>query len=79
MKTVDITTLSLHLGDYLDLVRAGETVVIADREKPIAELRPSATGELERRPFGLCKGEFVVPDDFDAPLPEEILNDFYPQ
>ena len=23
----------------------------------------------EPRPFGLCAGEFVVPDDFDAPLP----------
>ncbi len=28
------------------------------------------------RPFGLCAGEFVVPEDFDAPLPEEILNAF---
>ena len=28
------------------------------------------------RPFGLCAGEFVVPKDFDAPLPEEILNAF---
>jgi hypothetical protein len=30
----------------------------------------------QRRPFGLCAGEFVVPDDFDDPLPEEILRDF---
>ncbi len=28
------------------------------------------------RPFGLGKGEFVVPEDFDAPLPEEILASF---
>lgn len=28
------------------------------------------------RPFGLNKGDFVVPDDFDAPLPEEILASF---
>ena len=28
------------------------------------------------RPFGLCAGEFIVPEDFDAPLPEEILNAF---
>lgn len=33
--------------------------------------------ELENlRPFGLSKGDFVVPDDFDAPLPEEILVSF---
>ncbi len=25
------------------------------------------------RPFGLAEGEFTVPDDFDAPLPEDIL------
>lgn len=30
----------------------------------------------KQRPFGLCAGEFVVPEDFDAPLPEEILNAF---
>jgi hypothetical protein len=28
------------------------------------------------RPFGLCKGEFSVPDDFDAPLPENIIKEF---
>ena len=28
------------------------------------------------RPFGLAKGEFVVPPDFNVPLPEEVLRDF---
>lgn len=28
------------------------------------------------RPFGLCNGEFSVPDDFDAPLPEDIIKEF---
>ncbi|WP_298908225.1 hypothetical protein [uncultured Nostoc sp.] len=44
--------------------------------KPIAEIKPvSATAE-KIRPYGLCAGEFIVPDDFDSPLPEEILNSF---
>jgi hypothetical protein len=30
----------------------------------------------ERRPYGLAKGEFVVPENFNDPLPEEILRDF---
>ncbi|MDQ3130465.1 MAG: type II toxin-antitoxin system Phd/YefM family antitoxin [Acidobacteriota bacterium] len=30
----------------------------------------------EPRPFGLSKGDFVVPDNFDAPLSEEILTSF---
>lgn len=42
-------------------------------DKAIAELRPITSGR-QLRPFGLCAGEFTVPDDFDAPLPEEILN-----
>jgi len=28
------------------------------------------------RPVGLCAGEFVVPDDFDDPLPENLLREF---
>ena len=28
------------------------------------------------RPFGLCAGEFIVPEDFDAPLPEDIIKAF---
>ena len=30
----------------------------------------------KQRPFGLCAGEFIIPEDFNAPLPEEILNAF---
>lgn len=31
------------------------------------------------RPVGLCAGEFVVPDDFNKPLPDDIIDVFYPQ
>jgi antitoxin (DNA-binding transcriptional repressor) of toxin-antitoxin stability system len=44
-------------------------------DKPIAELRP-ITRSKQLRPFGLCAGEFTVPDDFDTPLPEDILRSF---
>lgn len=46
--------------------KAGEAVKVTIRAPQTAQ----------RRPFGLCAGEFVVPDDFDSPLPEEILRDF---
>ncbi len=39
------------------------------------ELKP-ITNNKQLRPFGLCAGEFTVPDDFDYPLPEEIINTF---
>jgi len=28
------------------------------------------------RPIGLARGEFTVPDDFNAPLPEDVLRGF---
>ena len=53
----------------------GETVVVTERDRPIAEIRPIE--KIKRpRPFGLARGTFVVPDDFYAPLPEDVLRDF---
>lgn len=40
------------------------------------ETKPAISGGKQLRPFGLCTGEFKVPDDFDASLPEEILSAF---
>ena len=37
-------------------------------------LNPSASAVP--RPIGLAKGEFTVPDDFNAPLPEDVLRGF---
>lgn len=44
--------------------------------KVTVETRSAISSGKQLRPFGLCTGEFVVPDNFDAPLPEEILNAF---
>ena len=35
-----------------------------------------ASDDRPLRPFGLCAGEFTVPDDFDDPLPEHVLREF---
>jgi hypothetical protein len=35
-----------------------------------------ANAERKPRPFGLAKGEFVVSDEFNDPLPPELLHDF---
>ncbi len=61
---------------YLRRVEAGETLVITKAGKPIAEVKPSSPPSAKLRPYGLCAGEFTVPDDFDAPLPPDILQDF---
>ena len=59
----------------LNHVMAGEEIIIAKSGKPIARLTAFEAPVLTRRP-GLDRGKFVVPDDFDAPLPDEVLDGF---
>lgn len=76
MIQVSIDEIQKNISSYLQRVEAGEALVIVRAGKPVAELKPVAKSELTPRPFGLCRGQFTVPDDFDAPLPEEILSGF---
>ena len=50
--------------------------IIEQAGKRVAELRPVVEDGQEMRPMGLCAGEFHVPDDFDAPLPDDVVRDF---
>ncbi|MPZ21473.1 MAG: type II toxin-antitoxin system prevent-host-death family antitoxin [Luteitalea sp.] len=74
-KTVNIHEAKTHLSRLLDEVAAGRSVVIAKAGKPIARLVPLAPGKPVRRP-GALKGKLWIADDFDAPLPDDILDAF---
>jgi antitoxin (DNA-binding transcriptional repressor) of toxin-antitoxin stability system len=73
---VSIEDIAHDVRTYLQRVEAGETVVIIKAGKPVAELKPIAIPLPSQRPFGLYAGMFTVPDDFDAPLPDSVLDDF---
>lgn len=80
MITVSIDDMQRDLIGYLRRVQAGETLLITQADKPVAEIKPISEtpdrGGKQLRPFALCEGEFIAPDDFDAPLPEDILSQF---
>ncbi|MBI2299148.1 MAG: type II toxin-antitoxin system Phd/YefM family antitoxin [Armatimonadetes bacterium] len=76
MVTIDIQEIQRDLPGWLRRVEAGETLLIVRDEQPVAEIKPVPAGSLPPRPYGLCAGQFTVPDDFDEPLPEDILQDF---
>jgi antitoxin (DNA-binding transcriptional repressor) of toxin-antitoxin stability system len=59
-------------------VEAGETLLIARRNKPVARLVPLGADEApkRRRPIGLAKGMGQVPPEFFAPLDDELLDLF---
>ncbi|CAN5132071.1 type II toxin-antitoxin system prevent-host-death family antitoxin [soil metagenome] len=75
MKQVNIHEAKTQLSRLIDRVSAGTEVVIAKAGKPVARLVPV----LEQHPArvkGSLKGKLFLSDDFDAPLPDEILAAF---
>lgn len=74
-KQINIHDAKAHLSEYLAAVEAGETVVIARRNKPIAKLVPIGPEDAVRkpRPIGLAKGMGHVSPEFFEPMSAEEL------
>jgi prevent-host-death family protein len=75
VPSVNIHEAKTHLSRLVEQAAAGEEIVIAKAGKPMAKLVPLDQPE-PRIQFGLLQGQGSVPDDFDAPLPDEILDAF---
>jgi len=72
---VNVHEAKTHLSRLLESVEHGEEVVIMRSNVPIAKL--VAVQPAVRRELGWARGEFEVPEDFNAPLPNEIEDAFY--
>jgi prevent-host-death family protein len=72
MISVNVHEAKTHLSRLLKRVAAGEEIIISKAGKPMAKLSPLSKPQTDRVP-GLDKGVIQIPDDFDAPLPEELL------
>lgn len=78
MDTVNLYEAKTNLSKLVDRAAAGEEIVIAKAGRPLARLMPmDKKEELTPRPLGLFAGLVKVPDNFDDPLPDEILDAFY--
>jgi prevent-host-death family protein len=73
-KSVGVHEAKTHLSRLIEDVAAGEEIVITRRGEAVATLGPPP--DQAPRKFGVDRGRFVVPDDFDAPLPDELLAEF---
>jgi antitoxin (DNA-binding transcriptional repressor) of toxin-antitoxin stability system len=76
MNTINIQDIQRDPAAFLRRMEAGESMIVLRDECPLAEIKPLPQFAGGERPYGLCAGEFTVPDDFDDPLPEEILKEF---
>jgi prevent-host-death family protein len=74
-KQINVHEAKTHLSRFIEAVEAGEEVVIAKAGKPVARLVPIRR-TTRRRKLGLLDGKFKIPDDFNAPLPEDVLAEF---
>ena len=64
-----------HLSRLLRQAQAGEEIVIARAGRPLVRLTPVHLPRRRRR-LGTAKGRIRMADDFNAPLPPDILESF---
>ena len=75
MDTVNIYDAKTRLSQLVDKAAAGEDVVVSRNGKPLVRI----TRLEQRRPkvrFGLLKGKVKIAENFDTPLPQEVLASF---
>ena len=73
---INIHEAKTHFSKLLQRVAGGEEITISRAGVPVARLVPAET-KGQPRPMGFARGEVWVADDFDAPLPDELLKEFY--
>jgi antitoxin (DNA-binding transcriptional repressor) of toxin-antitoxin stability system len=76
MSTISVDDIRRDPNSFLERMENGEALLVVRGEKLVAEVRPVEPEVTSLRPFGLAAGEFVVPDDFDQPLPDEVISEF---
>jgi prevent-host-death family protein len=75
VKTINIHGAKTRLSELVEEGAAGEEIIIAKAGKPVARLTALEKPSLQRA-FGALEGRIHVSDDFDAPLPLEVLMGF---
>lgn len=73
-KSVGVHEAKTHLSRLLDQAEAGEEVAITRRGREVARLIPARPSGV--RTLGSDRGKFEVPEDFDSPLPDDVIAEF---
>ena len=78
METVNLYEAKTQLSKLVDRAAAGEEIVIAKAGHPLARLVPLELAKRPERRLGLLAGrtDIWVADNFDDPLPDDILDAF---
>ncbi len=74
-EAVGLYEAKTHLSALVDRAAAGEEIVVMKSGRPMARLVPMEERPARRIP-GQGAGQWIVADDFDAPLPADLLDAF---
>ncbi len=75
MDPINVYQAKTKLSELIDRAAAGEEIVIARHGRPIARLVAYEPPPRKRK-LGVLAGKLHVPDDFDDPLPDDVLDAF---
>lgn len=76
MQIVNIHAAKTQLSRLIEEAAAGYEIIIARAGKPVARLVPFHAPLPAKRSLGALSGRLHIPDDFDAPLPDTVLDSF---
>jgi len=75
MTKVNIYEAKTRLSHLVEEAASGRDVVIARAGRPVARLTRLVEAIRKRR-LGVLNGRFRIPDDFNRPLPDDVLRTF---
>jgi len=73
--TLNATDRPIDLAQLLKRARQGEDIIIVEGEKPVARFILLDKNNIKRVP-GTAKGQIIIANDFDAPLPQSVQEAF---
>jgi prevent-host-death family protein len=76
MTVVNVHAAKTNFSRLVDQAAAGAEIIIAKAGQPVAKLVPLSAPKREKRRLGLLAGRAIIPADFDAPLPDEVIDAF---
>ena len=75
MRQINIHEAETQVSRLVEDAANGEEIIVAKAGKPLARLIAYETSTKPRQ-FGILKGKIHIANDFDAPLPDEVLAAF---
>ena len=76
MEVISMHQAKSTLSQLVKRAATGETILLGAYGKVEAKLVPVAEFVAPTKKIGVLAGKLVVPEDFDAPLPDDILQIF---